>query len=297
MIKKRTVAFVRSKKYIFIHAITAVFAICGLFLLSTTFAQDLMEQAFSTAKTYDRIIAIGNTKDAVWNKVLRESASVWLNENAGQGCFINGQFKNIDETGCKEQWWDRDIQAISIDTKAPLIVRITKFLLRMTIVLAITMVIYNAIVYLIEALSGKDRKTAEARKNLVWVVAGVMIALMSVSIINLVVSVPKSSVKTSDEVANFAVWCKIWTTIVEWDALKKEVCLNSTFGHPQNTMQYRERDYLKPYAMSSDLMEDRILWWFRCKICNWDAAWARNDCKWKKITSSEMKDKFSKSIN
>ncbi len=56
---------IKKKKNIFIHTLTAVFAISSLFLLSTAFAQDLMEQAFSSARTYDTIIDIGNTKDAV----------------------------------------------------------------------------------------------------------------------------------------------------------------------------------------------------------------------------------------
>ncbi len=289
---------IKNKKNIFIHILTAIFAISGLFLLNYSLAAnwDLMKQAFETAKTYDTIIDLWDTRDAVWNEILRESASIWINENFGQWCFINGQFQNIDEDGCNEQWWAWNIQAISTDTNPPLIVRITKFLLRMTIVLSITMIIYNAVIYMIEVLNGKDRKTADAKKNLARVAGGVIIALMSVWLINLVVSIPKSSVKTSDEVANFAVWCKIWSTIIEWDELRKEVCLNSTFGHPIETMEFRERDYLDPFSMSASMMEDRILWWFRCKICDWWSEWARTNCKWKKIIPAEMKDKCSSDL-
>lgn len=56
-------------------------------------------------------------------------------------------------------------EIIDISSQAPLIVRITKFLLRMTIVLSISMVIFNAVKYMIEILSWKDRKSAESKKT------------------------------------------------------------------------------------------------------------------------------------
>jgi hypothetical protein len=64
---------------------------------------------------------------------------------------------------------DWNVRAIDISAKAPLIVRIAKFLLRMTIVLSITMVIFNAVKYMFEVLSGKDRNSTESKKNLVFV--------------------------------------------------------------------------------------------------------------------------------
>jgi hypothetical protein len=265
-------------------------------LLNITSAQDLMEQAFSSARTYDTIIDMWNTKDAVWNELLRESSTVGVNDNFGHWCFINEQFVNIDENDCTEQWGDWNIQAISASTNPPLIVRITKFLLRMTIVLSITMVIYNAVIYMIEVLGGKDRKTADAKKNIIWVVAGVIIALMSVGIINLIVSIPKSSVKTSEEVNTFSVWCKIGSTIIEWDELRKEVCLKSTFGYSIETMAFRERDYLDPFEMSASMMENNALWWFRCKVCKEMSEWIWSDCKWKRIIPAIMEDKCTSDL-
>ena len=273
-----------TKKHILIYIFTTIFAISGLSFLNITSAQDLMEQAFSSARTYDTIIDIWNTKDAVWNEILRESATMWINENFGKWCFINEQFVTTNgseaeqQSQCTELGWDWNIQAISASTNPPLIVRITKFLLRMTVVLSITMIIYNAVIYMVEVLNWKDRKTADAKKNLFWVLVGVIIALMSVGIINLVVSIPKSSVKTSDEVATFSVGCKIWTTIIDWNELKREICLNSTFGHPENTMPYREWN------------QNRL--WNKCRICNdWDTG-----CERKAITQSEMEDKCSSDL-
>lgn len=283
----------KRKKNILIYILSSVLSICGIFLLNSAFWQDLMEQAFMPAMSYDTVIKIGNTKNAVWNTVLRESMTVEVWESVfKKACFINNQIQNgVTENKCTEMWWERKNDIINVTAKAPLIVRITKFLLRMTIVLSITMIIFNAVKYMIEVLWWKDWKSAESKKNLVFVAGWIILALMSVSIINLIISVPKSSIKTSDDLSAFEVWCKIWTTIIVGNDLKKQVCLNSTFGNPAETMQYREREYLKPFSMSADSMEDPVLWWYRCKICewNWNNFW--ENCKRKKINNSEMETK------
>lgn len=162
--------------------------------MNKAFWQDLMEQAFFPAMSYDTVVDLWNTKNAVWNTMLREttSASVWESVFK-KSCFINEQILNVDENKCTEMGWTwKNSWIIEISAKAPLIVRITKFLLRMTIVLSITMVIFNAVKYLFEVMSGKDRNSAESKKNLIFVAAWVVLALMSVSIINLVISVPKA---------------------------------------------------------------------------------------------------------
>ncbi len=221
----------KHRKHIFIYILTLVFSIGSVFLLSETFAQDLMEQAFSTARSYDTIVDLWNTKDAVWNEVLRESVTVWVNNNnMWQWCFINWQHTPVNETQCAEQWWDWNIQAMNVWSKAPLLVRITKFLLRMTIVLSVTMIIFTSVKYLIEVLSGKDWKSAAAKKDIMRVAGGVIIALMSVGIINLIVSIPKSSIKTSDDLNDFEFWCQIDATIVDGNNFVKWVCDNVYFS-------------------------------------------------------------------
>jgi len=180
---------------------------------------------------------------------------------------------NVDENGCLERWWDRDVSAINISAKEPLIVRITKFLLRMTIVLSISMIIYNSILYMIQVMGWKDRKSAEAKNNILWVAGWLILALMSVGIINLVISVPKSSLKTSDDMWSFEIWCQTGSTIVSWPSLKEWICLNSRFWHDEASMAYREWNPNKA--------------WNRCYICDQWNSW----CDWKSITNSEMKDK------
>lgn len=80
--------------------------LCGLgtlsFVLSTVFANELIEEAFMPAKSEQAIIDLGNTKDAVGNEILRQS--VGLKEDVGFGCFLNqGKGPKIDGEEIKKQ--------------------------------------------------------------------------------------------------------------------------------------------------------------------------------------------------
>ncbi len=123
------------------------------------YAKDLLEKAFEPAITNETIINLWAGKNAVGNEVLRESIVI----------------NNLS----------------SITTEAPLIVRIAKFLLRITMVLAITMVLFNGVMWIIE--SSKWAEVKNAKKNLILIVTGILIALMSLSIINLISSITVSS--------------------------------------------------------------------------------------------------------
>ena len=68
------------------------------------------------------MINIGNDKQAVGNEVLRSSTTI-----------------GVDLTST---------DPLDVTTQEPLIVRLTKFLLRITIALAVTMVIYTGIRYI-----------------------------------------------------------------------------------------------------------------------------------------------------
>jgi len=78
-----------------------------------------------------------------------------------------------------------------MQTQAPLIVRITKFLLRITIVLSITMVLYSGIMYIVEASKGAEVK--ETTNNLMYIIGGVLLALTSLGLVNLITSLSVSS--------------------------------------------------------------------------------------------------------
>lgn len=129
---------------------------------------DLLEKAFDPAMEQQWLINLWNTSDQVWNEVLRESTniSVWW-------------------------WW------ININNRVPLIVRIAKFLLRMTIVLSVTMVLYSSIMYILKSSKWEDPK--DVQKNLILVWWWILLALASLWIINLISSVSQSSLKTNDD--------------------------------------------------------------------------------------------------
>lgn len=168
------------------------------------YAIDLLEQAFQPSMANENIINLWAWKNAVGNEILRE----WVNvqENLGIGCFVNNQ--HISDADLDNQmkainyvwWWlsafcndilGGDYNTTVLQTEAPLIVRIAKFLLRITMVLAVTMVIFNAIMWIIE--SAKWAEVKDAKQNIILIVVGILIALMSLSIINLISSLTVSS--------------------------------------------------------------------------------------------------------
>lgn len=126
--------------------------------------------------------------------------------HAGVGCYINGEWRSYLNPGwnydtemgnyCGEIWWDRDIQAIDIGVaqREPLLVRFTKFLLRLTIVLSVTMVIYTGIRYILAA--GDEEGMKNARQNLLYIILGILLALMSYGIIILIESIGFSTLST-----------------------------------------------------------------------------------------------------
>lgn len=181
--------------------------------VSNTFAaRDIMDIIFQPAKSYDKIIDLGSTKNAVWNEVFREWLQVWANENFGRWCFVNDnlipsatlkdQIKEADfrwdERAFCEQvlGWDYNISVLWSQTQAPLIVRITKFLLRLTIVLSITMVLYNWVFWIIESAKWWDVKIA--KDNLIYIFVGILLALSSLALVNLISSITLSSLNPED---------------------------------------------------------------------------------------------------
>lgn len=171
------------------------------------YAGDLLEEAFKPAMTHETIIDIWKTKNAVGNEVLREW--VMVDVDLGSGCDVNGN--KISLKKIKEQkeaawygeteikfcenilWWTRKehLIEVGISSEAPLIVRLAKFLLRITMVLAITMVIFNGIMWIIEFAKWAEVK--DAKQNIVLIIVGILIALMSLGIINLITSITLSS--------------------------------------------------------------------------------------------------------
>ena len=228
--------------------------ICNLIVSINVFAWDLLDQAFQPAIQQNWLVDLGTTKDQVGNEVLRESTNVG----------ISVDFSNLSNS------------SVSVSQRAPLIVRIAKLLLRITIVLSVTMVLYNWILYIIQSSNWETPK--DPQKNLLNIWIWILLSLSSLWIINLVNSITISSLKTSEDLWWLTIWCQTWWTIVAWDTLKEWICLHSTFWHPQNTMQYREWKW------------DRI--WNRCKMRD-SVNWSDD---WRNITQTEMESKCTEDM-
>lgn len=138
-----------------------VFLFISIFIGFVSSTGDLLDQAFKPSMIQQWLIDLWNDKDAVGNEVLKWS----INVNFGD--------------------W------VSVERRAPLIVRIAKLLLRMTIVLSITMILYNGILYIIQ--SSKWESPKDPQKNLINIWIWILIALSSLWIINLISSISMSS--------------------------------------------------------------------------------------------------------
>ena len=70
-----------------------------------------------------------------------------------------------------------------VSSQGSIVVRITRFVLMLTVVLAVTMIIFNGMQYIVKSGSGEDPK--KVQMNIVYIIVGIMLALFSVIIINL----------------------------------------------------------------------------------------------------------------
>ena len=196
------------RSYRTFHFMFFTFILCITSCLITLFgnriyAGDLLEEAFKPAISHEIIINLWWGKNPVGSEVFRER--IVVEDMAGQWCFVdNKRIKTRDIETQMEGWWytwevknfceeilwgDWDVSVLQ--TEAPLIVRIAKFILRITMVLAVTMVIFNGVMWIIE--SAKWAEVKDAKKNITLIIVWILIALMSLMIINIITSITKSS--------------------------------------------------------------------------------------------------------
>ena len=72
---------------------------------------------------------------------------------------------------------------VEVNKKVPLLSEVIRFFLTFTIVISVTMIIYNGILYIVKSGGGKDPN--DVRDNLLYLVIGILVALMSISIVTL----------------------------------------------------------------------------------------------------------------
>lgn len=151
-----------------------IFSLLSVILLSIlTFScfcnwDDIMEKVFQPIK--NNIIYIWDSPSSVWKRILKEKTEIgWL----------------------------------SYDTNDPLIVRIVKFILNMTVVLSVTMVIYYSVKFMIQIFKWNDLKSIGAKKDLINLIIWLLIALFSITIIELAISIPKKSLQTTGDTMSY----------------------------------------------------------------------------------------------
>lgn len=157
MLKKTKKRLKKYKSIIFVLCLIWWFFISS-FTEKQIFAADLLEKAFEKSKQFDQVINLWNNKNAVWNEVFQK----WTNINISTN-------------------W------ISTTTTDPLLVRITKFLLRLTVLLSVTMILYNAVNYIAAAWDEWD--SWKAKKAIYNVIIWILIAMFSISLVYLISSI------------------------------------------------------------------------------------------------------------
>ena len=163
---------------------------------SQVWAWDLLEKAFDGAKDYEYVVNMGNTKEAVGMGILNK----WyqLNVNTKKKCYQiignNNVLKPMytNESTCIGAGYSRKLIVFDGESTQPLLVRIVKFLLRWTMILAIPMIMVAWILYMLAA--GEEAKQKKAKTMIINVIAGILLALMSLSIVYLVLTVTKNSI-------------------------------------------------------------------------------------------------------
>lgn len=132
------------------------------------FGDDIMTIWFEPAMIRRAVIDIWQDKNTVWRSVLRESTVVW-------------------------SWIYKEV---------PLIVRIVKVILKITVVLSVSMVIFSSIKFMIQVFNGSEIKSAGAIKDLKNILIWLLIALFSITAVNLIISLPKNSLQTQNTYIN-----------------------------------------------------------------------------------------------
>ncbi len=141
-------------------------------ILSVYANNDLLNQAFEEAKRFDVVVNPGNDKNAVWGQVFNETKEVNVKIN------LKGNLKDaFDKT--------------TSTTKEPYLIRLTKLILRVMIAISVSIIIYGGISYSLSF--GDEKKQLAARNIVIYALTGILIGLASLAIIELVLSITKSS--------------------------------------------------------------------------------------------------------
>lgn len=174
---------------------------------------DLLDQVFDEAMDHNSVLEVWwRDKNKVWNAVLKGGTTMTAWDSLSSTCFDKDtkeilymysswqKLKIGNERDCYVAWWQWWREAFEVENKTPIIVKIIKILLRITIVLSITMTIFAGVKLMIGVFSGKDIKSSNAKKDLIGIIVWLLLAMFSITIINLIRSIPNSSLRTSNDI-------------------------------------------------------------------------------------------------
>lgn len=191
----------------FFTLLIAFLWLCG----SSSFAADLLDRAFQPARDLQQIINIGIGKNAVGNEVFRGSTSTDGSLGITKACYTI--IPSIDEDDCKTKKWNWEqkentcyatpaiagateltcasmggdwvaVTFVSLTKNAPLVVRVTRTLLRVTIAVAIPIIIYIGIQIILTGINGWS--IMDKIKELLNVIIGLLLALFAIGIVFLI---------------------------------------------------------------------------------------------------------------
>jgi len=122
-------------------------------------ASDLLDEVFQEPKSNNQVIDIGNNKQAVGNAIFRPTVAI-----------VNWQLVTVQ----------------------PLYIRVTKFILRATLILGVTM---GIVVWVRYVYAQWDEKVEKEMVQYLWnIVIGIIIAFSALVIVELAQSVTRSSI-------------------------------------------------------------------------------------------------------
>ena len=155
--------FNKIRQYIKFWLLAIFIAPVFLWINSTNAAGDILQQITEPSSKRETILNLWENIETVWNTVFNKSNELNIWEWSSFFSFSRGD---------------------------SMVTNVIKILLMLTITLSITMILYNGTKYIIEVWNWKDGKSL--MKNVAFIVIWILVAIFSVTILNLMRSVPKT---------------------------------------------------------------------------------------------------------
>lgn len=160
---------------------------------------DLVQPSYESQTTFN----VGRNPKSVFYEILgwsfevnvKVEKRVKVDENGNLLCHDGPcpsecEAETEDNKEYCEDIWQHEWVDFEAGQQAPMIVKVTKLLLILTVALSVTMILYNGMMYIIQTWQWKEWKSLI--KNVALIVVGILIAFFSVVIIRLIQSIPTS---------------------------------------------------------------------------------------------------------